>query len=1661
MGSPQRESFDVSKRYKGIYWIKARDAQDWSLIEEQLIQDLERKRFGDRVFKEGAIIDGLAVAFPATGQIGLSLGQVWTQGRAEPVDAATLTYGTGVTTAQVTTASTAVLIGVNPTTLGFPVAGTAYLGAGSGALDAFAYTGVDALGFIGVTGIGQTWASGTKVVKIPVDTVWTRWVLDQITRTEDPSLKAPATGEDVEERVRTTLTLQTTNPDALDEPFETFDGTLPRNWTLASGATAKGYPAKFGETGIQLIHTTGTATEIRRSITLTPNTEYTVYFHARTAEGHVDLAIANGAFLDLQRDSPAWNPTDFGFATSPLYGRKSFTFTSDGNVEDATIRIVIPASAPSTQILIDGLLVTLSSAPLTSLTFDRHHAALLFWNRADDTVTRAVPRASNLRMADLEPPLSGADIVDIDQNPGLQDLLAEGTFDEHGHYRVPPGLTVERDTTLDTASVLGLRIAAGRAYVLGYLVKKGISTALTIAKATTTARITAEAKSFTFGTNLYQVNKNAGLDAFPIEEIVALTAQVVEVLGITRGGVAGGTDALGVTNVTAILSASGGTAGGSTAGTLTGSATGPFVFTEANNVLRLKVSKYDGTAGTFQVFTFARGSYTLAEVIQALSTGSGRAYRSGRPFDAGHDNVIFENDGANHLRIKTKTKSASSSVETDSEGNGSTCNTLLGFASGGATGTGTGTHWTATTHFLQSGNSIDWSPGADTPGTDEPDSGQSYTVVIRRNKTLVLNTDYKLGGLFGSLQTYHYKVATWGATGEGIVGTAVSRATPAGSINRLSWAAVPNAISYHVYRSTDGATYHFLKNTTDTFFIDDGSMTPDSGKTPNTVQTQLNGALTGGETTVTVDSTTGFPTSGTAFVEGSDIFTYTGVTGTTFTGVPGSGGNAVVAHPDNATVRMGPDIGPLTLAEDVLGVVNFNPQGQDPEHAQSFATDYDYYQPRIDRIVVDRFGVISAIAGVPADQPLPASMPATLMELAQVKAAANSTSTTIQNLKVLDRPTVADLKFLMEKVEELKVNDLSQEILNQIDTKTTAAKKGLFADGMGAVTQHDANHVLYDAFLNIPLRHTTVPHDGELKTISEGGLSVNGGATTVALVNDTGYLLTSSEITLIEQTQWSEEMLVNPYQSFTPPPAAIRLFPDRNVWTLPHNPALVWSHPENMRQRERLLQALREARIATLPVPLRPGETIEGVIEGEQRYVLENRAFYRVQPMVVRVIGWNFLGLEDNITCTFGGIARDLTPVAPTVPGTNPNTVKADANGRFIATFLTPSLLTPGIYDVVLKGPISTATRSFTALVRILPPPPPPPPQHTDPLAQSFSFPIVRTVSAFGLYFTAKDATKTLTVQVRTMVAGFPGQEVIVEKTLAPSEITLNAETKVDIPWFRLPANTSVALCLLTESPIYKVQTATLGRSGRAPAAWITAQPYEPGVLFSSANAESWTVHQATDLRFKVYGRSFSTSEQILQLSSVTPGLTPANYSDLWLAADQDVPEGTTLNWEYELSGDGVPRPFGVFEKRLLDSLASSVIVRARFKSNNPDVSPVVGRYTIGLAGFLNKLTGVYVTRGVSFAQNLSTGHIYVTQALPNGTSVIWYLSNDDGTTWKAMQQLGGAIALDSEWSEYTYELTAPGTFSPTDKRFRAKCEFTAASRLVIPKIARVGVTLE
>jgi len=155
-----------------------------------------------------------------------------------------------------------------------------------------------------------------------------------------------------------------------------------------------------------------------------------------------------------------------------------------------------------------------------------------------------------------------------------------------------------------------------------------------------------------------------------------------------------------------------------------------------------------------------------------------------------------------------------------------------------------------------------------------------------------------------------------------------------------------------------------------------------------------------------------------------------------------------------------------------------------------------------------------------------------------------------------------------------------------------------------------------------------------------------------------------------------------------------------------------------------------------------------------------------------------------------------------------------------------------------------------------------------DPLAQSFLINSVvgNYLTKVGVYFSTKDDTVPVQLQIRPLVNGIPSSIDIVPgsvKFLSPSEVSTSADASAetvfefDEPIFLAPG-TRYAVVLLAESIDYNVYIAeagefVLGSTERR----VSRQP-TLGSLFLSQNSATWTPDQTKDLMFKLYRANFT-----------------------------------------------------------------------------------------------------------------------------------------------------------------------------------------------------------
>ena len=158
-----------------------------------------------------------------------------------------------------------------------------------------------------------------------------------------------------------------------------------------------------------------------------------------------------------------------------------------------------------------------------------------------------------------------------------------------------------------------------------------------------------------------------------------------------------------------------------------------------------------------------------------------------------------------------------------------------------------------------------------------------------------------------------------------------------------------------------------------------------------------------------------------------------------------------------------------------------------------------------------------------------------------------------------------------------------------------------------------------------------------------------------------------------------------------------------------------------------------------------------------------------------------------------------------------------------------------------------------------------------DPIAQTFyveGMPFGCYVTNLDIYFRTKSSSAPITLQLREVVNGYPGNRVIPfgEVTLDPIDVTAISvsEDATAATTFTFPSpvylqnNTEYCFVLLPagNSPDYNIWVSELGENELGTENRISEQPHV-GLLFTSANDRSWTAHQAEDIKFTLRRANF------------------------------------------------------------------------------------------------------------------------------------------------------------------------------------------------------------
>lgn len=684
-----------------------------------------------------------------------------------------------------------------------------------------------------------------------------------------------------------------------------------------------------------------------------------------------------------------------------------------------------------------------------------------------------------------------------------------------------------------------------------------------------------------------------------------------------------------------------------------------------------------------------------------------------------------------------------------------------------------------------------------------------------------------------------------------------------------------------------------------------------------------------------------------------------------------------------------------------ISIINFGRTGvgSDPVNGSNCSIDYDYFLGRKD-IIYATSRELLRIEGAPSDSPKLPIVPEGSLALCSVGCPPNSVDMTVRNFG-LNRITMSQIHQVLQDVEDLKYNDAQYQMNNSLQNRDAQTKKGIYSDDFSNEAQSDTFHSEWSARID-GIRKFVAPSRAATPRV----LQVDQ-AHSNALFKGSLALLPATERVLIQQLDWSEEKNINPYAVFDKPPATVEATPNigrRGQTGIAVTGANFTPNVTNITVRcDGIVvasnvhsdEAGRVTSAFTIPENARNGNRIVEMTDGT----------YTAKAM---------LQVNDPLVIT----RIERTEITNTI-----------IQQQTIVREVEPRIVRVEVEKIVWR----------TAPVAI----------RRDPLAQTFSFTENRIISAIGLYFTHKDATVPITVQIRGVTTGLPNETVLAEKVVSASEIALNAETKVvfNDPFY-VSANNSFAVVILTNSTNYRVRIASLGQMGRN--GIITRQTYAAGVLLESSNAETWTPLNGSDLTMRIYGYNFAASGEVRFQQ-----ITGVQFSDLNLDEYSAIPQGTGITWDYSTDGGTTWDAIVPAEEEKLPNIATRVIVRARFTSSLLNDSPALNYKDVNLIGYLNGIEGTYISRENELTQGIESTKVYAEMSIPSGCSINWFTSNDGGETWEPIT-LDTTREVDQTWTEYVFLCTFA---NPAGNRVRYKAVMTG-NTLIYPRIHSLGATL-
>ena len=730
--------------------------------------------------------------------------------------------------------------------------------------------------------------------------------------------------------------------------------------------------------------------------------------------------------------------------------------------------------------------------------------------------------------------------------------------------------------------------------------------------------------------------------------------------------------------------------------------------------------------------------------------------------------------------------------------------------------------------------------------------------------------------------------------------------------------------------------------------------------------------------------------------------------------------------------------------------------------------DYSYYLARKDLICLDNLGNVVIQKGRPdilRNLTYPIVSGTEYLPLGTITVHPNSDEITIVNHSV-DKLSMEDLQKAVKRIEDMEYNQAMTDLDTEaLQGETVTDLKGIFTDKFIGFTKLDSRHSEFNASLDIFNEELTLP---SIPSINE--LKID----TSAFDNNIGYIgnaITApyTSVIALSQPYATTTMLVNPYavydrflqvslepsvdnwvdsSSILVNNTDMKVEELRRWWYLQGN---AWTESERKKWESTGVTSITTSNSYNESVWTYTNTTTTSVTSE----VVLDEAIQYIRVRDINIKGYGFQPYEDGIKCLFDGIDVTLTPLIGNTGGSLSGSVRADKDGNVNAQFTIPSKVACGVKEVKLYSSLGEGNATYTAngrktvtqvtifkesvLTRVY-----------DTLAQTFQLDTNTILTGLDIFVATKAVATNLSVQIRNVVNGYPGNICYAEEVLTPSKINISSDatvaTHID---FSNPvqclADTQYCFVILSDSNVPSLYCARIGDYDISTRVAVTRNPYTAGVLFSSSNALTWTAHQDMDLKFNLYRAKFNKKGVV-----VFKDLNINQADRILLAIDQIVPVNANVNWYYSINNTDW-NSITLYEDIDLSILATRVSIKAEIMSLD-NLSPMISMETMSLVSFINKLESRYISRNVTIPDGYNNIKVILDMHIPSSTSAqIYYAIDKEGNSWKLLES-PSTSTIDEKLVRYEYTKR----LDSTAMSYRVKIVLKTSSPLIRPRVKRL-----